>query len=453
MLTNKKQRLLGQILQYLFPSVASMISLSGYILADTFFVAKGVGGIGLAGLNIALPAYALINATGLMLGIGAGVVISMSRGRGETKTPGEAAVTAMASGLVLGLLLSVAGLTQGERMALLLGASEQSLLYAATYIRVLMGFAPIFLLNNILIALVRNDRNPRLAMTAMVISSLSNVALDFLFILVFGWGMFGAALATGIVPMISIAFLSLHWLRGNSTLALRGSRLRLRLLGDIAGGGSSNFFIEMGNGLAILLINLTLMPLAGDLAVAAYGIVANIALVIGNVFIGMGQGIQPLISQYHGQGDSKTCSRILCIALAVAAGAGVVFFAVGRLFPAQLAHVFNSENNAQLAEITIHAIQTYFTAFLLMGFSICCASYFQSVQRPQVAAAISLLRGFGLVAVGVAVLPPLLGLAGVWMIVPAAELLTLPICIVGLATVFRRNRAVRPGQSLSEPQP
>ena len=437
---NNHKQLTRQFLRYLFPSVASLVSLSCYILADTFFVATGVGSMGLAGLNIALPAYAVINATGLMLGIGAGVVVSVSRGRGDEATANAAASTALAAALVIGLVYTAAGTLLAAPIAELLGASAQSLPYATTYIRTLAGFSVFFLLNNVLVAVVRNDDNPRLSMTAMIACSLSNVVLDAVFILIFGWGMFGAAFATGLAPIISLCILSLHWLKGHNSLAIRSERPRLRLIRELVSGGNSNFLIEVGNGLVIMLFNFTLMSMSGDVGVAAYGIVTNIALVAGYVFIGVGQGIQPLVSRFHGEGDRGSASAILRKALTLSIAVGALFFALGLLFPDQLAALFNGDNNPELAAITVRAIRIYFAAFLFMGVNVCFASYFQSVLRPKTAAVISLARGFALVVAGVAVLPRLLHLDGVWMIVPLAELLTLPICGVGLWLSRRERR-------------
>lgn len=434
----QEKSLRREYFHYLFPSIASMVSLSCYILADTYFVSAGVGSLGLAGLNIALPAYSLINALGLMLGIGAGVVVSVSRGQGDERKANSVFGCAVAVGLAVGLVLTAVGVTQAEGIATLLGASKQSLPYAATYLRTITAFSVFFLLNNILVALVRNDGNPRLSMVAMVICSLSNVALDALFILGFGWRMFGAAFATGLAPIISIAILSLHWIKGKAGLRLEKKRPQLSLLPTIVKGGSANFITEMGNGVVILLFNLTLASLGGDLAVAAYGIVANIALVIANLFVGIGQGMQPVCSRCHGEGNVKGTGQLLRLAMGISLGLGVLFLIAGEVFPAQLAAVFNSKGDAELAALTIRAIRFYFAAFPFMGINLSLTAWMQSVMRTRPAGNLSLLRAFVLVVAGILLLPRMMGLDGVWLIVPIAEALTL---LAGVATILLSRSA------------
>lgn len=440
----QQQSIYRTFLHYLFPSAASMVGLSCYILADTYFISVGIGGIGLAALNLVLPVYSLISATGLMLGIGAGVVVSVSRGVGDQHRADRAFTCAVTAGLVAGIVFTVIGVGFTRPLCVLLGASEQALPYAVEYLRTLCRFSVFFLLNSILTALVRNDGNPRLAMAAMLTGSLTNIVLDYVFIIRFGWGMFGASFATGFAPVLGIAILSSHWLRRRNSIRLRKERFSPALLGSLLRNGSSNFIIELGGGVIILLFNITLLGIGGDLAVAAYGIVANIALVISNLFVGIGQGLQPVASKCHGEGDHVATRRLLAVALWIAVAVGILCCAVGQLLPQQLTAIFNSEGNAQLAGITTRAIRIYFTAFVFMGFNICCASWMQAVLYSKSASAVSILRSFALVALGIAVLPRLFGLDGVWLTVPATEALTLLVCGTMLLTRRKPAQAAAP---------
>lgn len=425
----EKENLREIFTHYLIPSIASMFSLSLYILADTFFIARGVGSLGLTALNIIIPAYSVLNATGLLLGIGAGVVFSVARGAGDLRRANQVYNTAFWAAIGIGILYVIAGRCFSREIAAMLGASPQTIGYSVDYLRMVFGFGPFFLLNNTLGALVRNDNNPRLGMASMIANSLSNVILDSIFILKFRWGMWGAALATGLSPVFGLCILSLHWIRRRNSFHLERCLPNLRLLTGIIRGGSANFIIEAGNGVVILLFNYTLIRLSGDIGVAAYGIVTNIALVISYLFTGIGQGMQPVVSLRHGQGRPEDCRTVLYLALKISAVLGVLSFLTGMLLPDRLTALFNSENNTQLAAITIPAIRIYFFSFLLMGLNICCASYFQSTLQAKNAAVISLLRGFGLVILGVLTLPRLLGLTGIWLISPLAELCTAILCL------------------------
>ncbi|MDR2933218.1 MAG: MATE family efflux transporter [Oscillospiraceae bacterium] len=462
-----KANLRGQFIHYLIPSVASLVSLSFYILADTFFIANGVGSVGLAALNIALPAYAVVNATAMMLGIGAGVLIAVNRGMGERERMQAAFRTAIVLAAGVGAVYTAIGVLCADKLALLLGASDLSHAYATTYIRVILAYSVFFLLNTTLQCIVRNDENPRLAMASMITNSLANVILDYIFVIVLGWGMWGAAFATGLAAVMGIVILSFHWIRRKSSLTLFDKSVKkqtrrhhdaarlehdsnndvtdgfILMAGKIIKGGFSNFITELGNGLVILLFNVTLMRLSGDLAVAAYGIVANIALVISYVFLGVGQGLQPVVSFQFGKGNEANCRKVLFMALRLSVLLGITFFVLGTLFPAQLTALFNGDNNAVLAEITVNAMKTYFFAFLSMGVSIAAASYFQSVMMPGRAMFISVMRSCILVIAGVVILPRLWGLGGVWLVAPAAEGIAMLISIFLIKRTAKDRKSCR----------
>lgn len=209
--------------KYVSLNILSMIGLSCYILADTFFIANGVGAQGLTALNLVLPAFSLLTGTGMLLGMGAATRFAILKGEGQREKANTMFTCAMAAGAVLGILYTILGVVFSEGISRLLGAQGEILSISAEYLRTLMVYSCAFVLNNVLICFVRNDHAPNLAMAAMITASLSNVVLDYVFIFPLGMGMFGAALATGIAPIISIAVLSLHFARGKIRSACKNA--------------------------------------------------------------------------------------------------------------------------------------------------------------------------------------------------------------------------------------
>ena len=195
---------LREFLRYVSLNVLGMLGLSCYILADTFFVARGLGSRGLAALNLAIPVYSFIHGCGLMLGMGGATRYTILRhqGRGED---GDAAFThTLGLGLALAAALLALGIAASGPIARWLGADGEVFAMSRTYLQVLLLFSPAFLLNDVLLCFVRNDGAPQLSMLAMVAGSLSNVALDYIFIFPLDMGIFGAVLATGLAPVISL---------------------------------------------------------------------------------------------------------------------------------------------------------------------------------------------------------------------------------------------------------
>ena len=189
--------------QYVSLNVLGALGLSGYILADTLFVAHRLGTDGLAALNLAISVFGLINGLGLMLGIGGASRYAIYRTQGDGVRADRAFSRALACGGALGGLLALAGLLWAVPLARLLGAEGAILPMCSVYLRTVLLFAPCFLLNHILTAFVRNDGNPKLAMAAMLLGSLSNIVLDYVFLYPMDMGIFGAALATGMKAIVA----------------------------------------------------------------------------------------------------------------------------------------------------------------------------------------------------------------------------------------------------------
>ena len=314
--------------QYVSLNVLGALGLSGYILADTLFVAHRLGTDGLAALNLAISVFGLINGLGLMLGIGGATRYAICRTQGDGVRADRAFSRALACGGALGGLLALAGLLWAVPLARLLGAEGAILPMCSVYLRTVLLFAPCFLLNHILTAFVRNDGNPKLAMAAMLLGSLSNIVLDYVFLYPMDMGIFGAALATGIAPVVGLCVSSLHILTRRSRFRLRPFRPALRPLADLAGLGSAAFLNECSSGLVLVVFNLLTLRLAGTLGVAAYGIVANLALMALALFTGVNQGVQPLVSLAHGRGDAAGVRTLCRMALGLALCAGLCMAAL-----------------------------------------------------------------------------------------------------------------------------
>ena len=204
---------LREFARYTSLNVLGMLALSCYILADTFFVSLGLGADGLAALNLAIPIYSFINGSGLMIGMGGGTRYSILRSQGDRQEADQTFTQALYLAGAFSLLFMAAGALFAGDIVRLFGGTGQVFTMSRTYLRVILLFSPAFLMNNVLLCFVRNDGAPQLAMTAMMVGSLSNVVLDWVFIFPLGMGILGAVLATGWAPILSIAILSAHFWR------------------------------------------------------------------------------------------------------------------------------------------------------------------------------------------------------------------------------------------------
>lgn len=199
----------------------------------------------------------------------------------------------------------MAGLLFPYQIAALLGADESILPLTGIYLRILLMFAPMFMLNNLLICFVRNDKKPQLSMAAMLVGSLSNIVLDYVFIFPLGLGMAGAAFATGVAPVVSMLILSRHFRRKENQFHLCRIRPSLKRIRDISALGVSALIVEVSSGIVMIVFNFLILKDSGNLGVAAYGILANIALVLISIFTGISQGVQPILSSCFGKKKPK----------------------------------------------------------------------------------------------------------------------------------------------------
>ena len=201
--------------RYTLLSVAGMLALSCYILADTFFVSQSLGTNGLAALNLAIPVYNFIHGTGLMLGMGGATRYSICKSRGGHREADEMFTNTLYMAAGFCVLFVGLGLFFSENLAVILGADQEVLAMSNTYMKVLLLFSPAFILNDIFVCFVRNDGNPQLSMAATAGGSLSNIVLDYVFMFPMKMGIFGAVLATGLAPVIGIAIMAPHWLKAS----------------------------------------------------------------------------------------------------------------------------------------------------------------------------------------------------------------------------------------------
>ena len=332
--------------KYVSLNILGMIGVSFYILADTYYIAKALGATGIAALNFAIPVFSIILGIGLMIGIGGAARFGILKSRNKHKEAEAVFAGALKLGTLAGLLFAVLGLFGSKALSSILGADAVTLPLTHAYMATIIAFAPFFILNNTVLAFVRNDNNPRLAMLAMIGGSVSNVILDYIFLFPLKMGMFGAAFATSLAPIISLGILSIHFAKKKSRPAILKHKLTRLAIKDILNLGSSTFIMEVSSAVVLTTFNLLILGLEGNKGVAAYGIVANIAFVAVAIFTGLGQGVQPLISKYYGLKGRKTVRRVNRYALLTAGFIAALIY-LGTFFNSEaLLGLFYNENDA-----------------------------------------------------------------------------------------------------------
>ncbi|WP_426349037.1 MATE family efflux transporter [Alloiococcus sp. CFN-8] len=401
--------------KYVSLNILGMIGLSCYILADTFFISKALGSTGVAALNFSISIYSLIHGTGLMIGIGGATRYGILRSQKRDKRANEIFSTSIKLGVILGLLFTIVGVFSSESLALTLGADDNTLPLTKTYLLTILSFAPFFIMNNILLAFVRNDNNPRLSMVAMLTGSFSNIILDYIFMFPLQMGMFGAAFATGLAPIISILILTVHLTKGRNSLSFIKGKMKLSRVFDVFRLGLSSFISEISSAVVLITFNLVILKLAGNLGVASYGIVANIALVGISIFTGIAQGIQPLISKGYGSKNFLEVKKVMRYALITSGVIALIIYSAVFIKANSIVGIFNSEKNLEILHIAITGLRIYFIGFFFAGINIIMSIYLSATERAKDAFIVSMARGLVIIVPLVLILSSILKMTGVWL--------------------------------------
>lgn len=416
------QSCLKEYIRYTVLSIMGTLGVSCYILADTFFVSAGMGTNGLTALNLAIPVYNFIHGCGLLCGMGSATKYSIWKGQGDREMTDKLFTNTLYLGACTAMLFFLTGIICPEKISMLLGAKGEVLEMTTVYLRWLLLFAPAFIFNDIFLCYVRNDEGPQLSMFAMLIGSFSNIILDYIFIFPLHMGIFGAIFATGLSPLISLGIMSLHKFQKKNGFHFVRISVQPQIAKQIISLGFPSLLGQLSTGIVMITFNFLILHLKGNTGVAAYGIIANLALVIVAVYTGISQGIQPLISDAYGKKQTDNIRRILRYAMTSSHVLSCLMYLGIFIFAEPIASVFNSEKDLALQTMAVDGLKLYFISNLFTGFNIILSVFFTSVDRSWPAQVLSLLRGVLLIVPITFLMAFLFEMIGVWLAYPVTEI-------------------------------
>jgi len=436
-----KETVLKDFTKYVSLSVLGVISFSCYIFADTLFVARALGPNGLTALNLSIWVFSILQALALMIGIGGATQYTISKSRGEAAN--LVFTYSLFSGLFVAIVFVFIGFFLVAPLVKTLGADATIYPLAKVYIQTILYFSPVFIINTVLIAFIRNDNNPKLAMAGMVTGSFSNIVLDYIFLFPMSMGMFGAALATGLSLILSTCVLSLHFFWKKNQLRFLICKTKIKEIVNTFLLGASAMVSELSFAISLITFNLVILRIEGNLGVAAYGVVANIAIIAISIFIGVAQGIQPLISRGHGSGNITLIKQPLKYAIISVFIFSLVMYVIAYIFSSPIVSAFNSEANITLAALATTGLKIYFIGLIFAGINIVTAAFFSAVAYAKTGLLISLLRGCVLIIPMVIIFSAVLGMNGVWLSFVLTEFIVCALSLIFLYVKILKNKKGR----------
>ncbi len=420
----------GRLFRFVIPSIVMMIFTSIYGVVDGFFVSNYVGKIEFASVNLIMPFPMLLGAFGFMVGTGGSALVSMKLGQGKKQEANEIFSMLIKVTMIVGTVLSIAGIVFTREIAELLGATEELLEPCITYGRVLLISLTPFMLQNVFQSFLVTAEKPTFGLVVTVAAGLTNIVLDFMMIGVLKWGVVGAALATGISQVVGGAIPFVCFVKENSSeLRLVPAKVDFDALGKTCFNGSSELMTNVSMSLVNMLYNLQLIRYAGENGVAAYGVIMYVNFIFIAVFIGYSIGTAPIIGYHYGAGNHPEMRNVFKKSIQFNVVFGILMCAEAIMLSGLLAEIFVGYDS-ELAEMTQRGFAIYSLAFVVMGLNIYGSSFFTALNNGVLSALISFLRALVFQVIAVLLLPLILGLDGIWFSIVAAEVMALLVTVI-----------------------
>lgn len=422
-----KQFSTASLLRFALPNVVMMVFLSLYTIVDGMFISRFVGTLALSAINMSYPLISLELAVGIMLGTGGSAVIARELGEGKQDLARRDFTCIVAAALALGILFALAGLLWLDPLLELLGTSAAQMPYCRIYTQILLLFAPAALLQAVFQSLFVTAGRPHLGLTVTVAGGLANIVLDPLFMGPLGMGVEGAAIATAASYCIPAAAGLVFFFRNRQgTLCFVPFRPRWRMLLHTCGNGSSEMVTNIAIAVTTLLFNLIFLEFWQEDGVAAITIVMYLQFVFSAAYIGFSMGVAPVVSYKYGAEDWAQLRRIVrcCLGFLAAASLGVYLLSLVLIRPCL--SLF-TDADSPVYRLTLEGFPIFAVSFLPMGVGIFASSLFTAFSNGVVSAVISFARTFVFLVGMILLLPRVLGEDGIWLAVPAAEILGLMV--------------------------
>lgn len=422
----------SKLLRFVFPSIIMMVFTSIYGVVDGLFVSNFAGKTAFASINLVMPFVMILGGIGFMIGTGGTALVSKVLGEGRKEKANEIFTMMIIFTLLLGALLSVIGVISMPWVAKFLGATEEMMADCVIYGRIVTGFTVAFMLQNVFQSFLIAAEKPKLGLLATVLAGIANMALDAIFIIVFKWGVAGAAIATGLSQCVGGIFPLIYFLRKNSSLLrLTKTKLKIKPILNACGNGSSELMSNISSSVVSMIYNFQLMKYVGEDGVSAYGVLMYVQFIFVAIYIGYAIGCAPITGYHFGARNHNELKNMLRKSSFLSAVSGVVLTILAIALSSPLAKLFVGYDK-ELYELTRHAFRLFAYSFLLAGFNIFTSSFFTALNNGAVSAAISFMRTLIFQTSSVLILPIFLGVDGIWLAITVAEVFAFILSLIFL---------------------
>ena len=413
----------GQLLrQYALPAIVAMVASSLYNIIDRAFIGQVVGPMAISGLAITFPFMNLSGAFGAAVGVGASTAISVKLGQKDYQTAEQLLGNTVTLNLLIGFVFSVVCLVFLDPILYFFGASNETLPYARSFMQIILLGNMVTHMYFGMNAVLRAASKPRQAMNATIFTVLMNILLDSVFILWWGWGIRGAAVATVLSQSMALMYQLKLFMNKQQLLHFKRGIYRLRkdLVSNNISVGVSPFLMNLCACLIVIFMNNQLVRYGGDLSVGSYGIANAISTIFMMFVIGVNQGMQPIAGYNYGSQQLDRLIKVLQLAILSATIIMTTGWMIAMFLPYYCARLFTTDPT--LIEISIKAIRIDMLFFPFVGSQMVITNFFQCIRKVKVSIFLSLSRQLLFLLPLLYILPQFFGLDGVWYALPASDI-------------------------------
>ena len=421
------------------PGVAMMLVGSIYSVVDGLFVSNFVGTTAFAALNVIWPAIMLIGALGLMVGTGGSALVAKTMGEGDRDRAHQMFTMLVQFTFVLAALFMVPLYLLMEPLARLLGAEGEMVRQCVIYGRICTLGLPVFMLQMAFQSFYMTAEKPQLGTIMSIVCAATNMTLDALFIVVFKWGLAGAAAASMLACCVG-GFFPLWYFsnrRNQSSLKLVYAKFERHPLRQACSNGLSEYVGNISFNILAISYNLQLLRMMGENGVAAYSVLLYYSYVFAAIFFGYNITVTPIVGFNYGAGDKAELKSLLRHSMILLLTLGAVITLVAELSAGPAARLFVGYDS-ELTALTMRAIRISMASFVLVGVNLFTSAWFTGLGNGKVSAAVSFIRNLILELGFVFLLPALFGPDGIWLAVDAAEVCALVLTII-LILSYRKH--------------
>ena len=427
--TYNKPVTLKNILKFAVPTIAMTVFMSFYTMVDGLFVSNLISTEALSAINLTAPIIQLVTAISTMLATGGSAVIMKKIGEKKSEEANEDFTFLILVNVIVGIIMCIFGYLIMDSVFASMDLSENVSNYCSQYLsRYLLFTVPILLMNNFTLYLIASEK-ATLSLVCSVAGGILNIILDYVFISMLGMGISGAAVATGLGYSVT-AFVGLFiFSKKSSFIHFKKPVFRFKVLVSSASNGSSEMATALVTGIITLMFNWTMLKYVGEDGVAAITIIMYVLMFASSLYTGYSYGVAPMISFYYGEKNHKKLKKLINTSLKVIGGISIVTVFASFVFTKPLVSIFARPDNP-VYDLAVTGNRVCTIALLFIGFNIFASGMFTALSNGLTSAVLAFSRSFVFMVITMLILPAMLGITGIWLATPVAELMALVLSMI-----------------------